>query len=122
MIKVTYRNLFIIIQINGQPPSTRNCHSSTQFGQYLIVFGGREGDGKKRIVNDIFIFDTGIISIRLRSDYFRKILMVLAQGGQVEVASASNGPLELALEWQPYHYIRWMEWILGALGCHIHRS
>ena len=36
-----------------------NCHSSTQFGQYLIVFGGREGDGKKRIVNDIFIFDTG---------------------------------------------------------------
>jgi len=22
------------------------------------VFGGREGDGKKRIVNDIFIFDT----------------------------------------------------------------
>jgi hypothetical protein len=25
------------------------------------VFGGREGDGKKRIVNDIFIFDTGKI-------------------------------------------------------------
>jgi hypothetical protein len=25
----------------------------------LVVFGGREGDGKKRIVNDIFIFDTG---------------------------------------------------------------
>ena len=25
----------------------------------MIVFGGREGDGKKRIVNDIFIFDTG---------------------------------------------------------------
>jgi hypothetical protein len=25
----------------------------------LIVFGGREGDGKKRIVNDLFIFDTG---------------------------------------------------------------
>jgi len=24
----------------------------------LIIFGGREGDGKKRIVNDIFIFDT----------------------------------------------------------------
>jgi hypothetical protein len=24
----------------------------------LIVFGGRVGDGKKRIVNDIFIFDT----------------------------------------------------------------
>lgn len=24
----------------------------------MIVFGGREGDGKKRIVNDIFIFDT----------------------------------------------------------------
>jgi hypothetical protein len=24
-----------------------------------VVFGGREGDGKKRIVNDIFIFDTG---------------------------------------------------------------
>ncbi len=23
------------------------------------MFGGREGDGKKRIVNDIFIFDTG---------------------------------------------------------------
>ena len=46
-------------QIEGQPPSTRNCQSSTQFGQYLVVFGGREGDGKKRIVNDIFIFDTG---------------------------------------------------------------
>ena len=45
-------------QIEGSLPSTRNCHSSTQFGQYLIVFGGREGDGKKRIVNDIFIFDT----------------------------------------------------------------
>lgn len=45
-------------QMDGTPPSTRNCHSSTQFGQYLIVFGGREGDGKKRIVNDIFIFDT----------------------------------------------------------------
>ena len=25
------------------------------------MFGGREGDGKKRIVNDIFIFDTGNI-------------------------------------------------------------
>ena len=25
----------------------------------MLVFGGREGDGKKRIVNDIFIFDTG---------------------------------------------------------------
>lgn len=24
----------------------------------MIIFGGREGDGKKRIVNDIFIFDT----------------------------------------------------------------
>lgn len=23
------------------------------------MFGGREGDGKKRIVNDIYIFDTG---------------------------------------------------------------
>ena len=45
--------------LTNAPPSTRNCHSSTQFGQYLIIFGGREGDGKKRIVNDIFIFDTG---------------------------------------------------------------
>jgi len=46
------------VKATGQAPSTRNCHSSTQFGQYLIVFGGREGEGKKRIVNDIFVFDT----------------------------------------------------------------
>ncbi len=46
------------IQINGVLPSTRNCHSSTTFGQYILIFGGREGEGKKRIVNDIYIFDT----------------------------------------------------------------
>lgn len=51
-------NAWYPIKVTGSPPSTRNCHSSTQFSQYFIVFGGREGDDKKRIVNDVYIFDT----------------------------------------------------------------
>jgi len=78
------------------------------------VFGGREGDGKKRIVNDIFIFDTGINIIFQGFNIFRKITMVLAQGGQVEVATASHGSLKLALEWESYNYIWRMEWFLCA--------
>jgi len=45
-------------KIKGLAPSSRNCHSSTNFGKYLIIFGGREGDGRKKILNDIFILDT----------------------------------------------------------------
>jgi len=78
------------------------------------VFGGREGDGKKRIVNDIFIFDTGINIIFSGFNIFRKITMVLAKGGQVEVATTSYGSLKLALEWESYNYIWRMEWFLCA--------
>jgi len=49
----------------------------------LIIFGGREGDGKKRIVNDIFIFDTGrCTTYHLLNNYFmqyRKVNMVITK-------------------------------------------
>ena len=44
--------------MKGDAPSSRNCHSSTTFGKLLVIFGGREGDGRKKILNDIFILDT----------------------------------------------------------------
>jgi len=44
--------------VEGLPPTSRNCHSATTFGKFLIIFGGREGDGSKKILNDVFILDT----------------------------------------------------------------
>ena len=44
--------------VEGLPPTSRNCHSATTYGRYLIIFGGREGDGSKKILNDVFILDT----------------------------------------------------------------
>jgi len=45
-------------EVEGLPPTSRNCHSATTYGKYLIIFGGREGDGSKKILNDVFILDT----------------------------------------------------------------
>lgn len=114
-------------QPSCQPPSTRNCHSSTQFGQYLIIFGGREGDGKKRIVNDIFIFDTGkynnqIFIIKKYYSYlFRKTFLVPAEGRQNEIATAAYGPLVASVERQPNHYLWRLEWLFCAIRCHLYR-
>ena len=44
--------------IEGLPPTSRNCHTATTYGKYLVIFGGREGDGSKKILNDVFILDT----------------------------------------------------------------
>lgn len=44
--------------VEGLPPTSRNCHSATSYGKNLIIFGGREGDGSKKILNDVFILDT----------------------------------------------------------------
>ena len=46
----------------------------------MFVFGGREGDGKKRIVNDIFIFDTGRHSSTNFHIFYRETLLVPTKG------------------------------------------
>lgn len=41
----------------GRPPSCRNCHTATLFQNYMVIFGGKEGEGRKRLVNDLHILD-----------------------------------------------------------------
>lgn len=41
----------------GTPPSCRNCHTSVLYSRFLVYFGGKEGDGRKRLVNDLHVFD-----------------------------------------------------------------
>lgn len=43
-------------------PSNRNCHSAIVYSKYMIIFGGKEGDGKRRYVNDIHILDLDALS------------------------------------------------------------
>jgi len=38
-------------------PSNRNCHTATLCGKYMIIFGGKEGEGKRIYVNDLHILD-----------------------------------------------------------------
>ena len=45
------------VEAGGLSPSRRNCHTATLFGHYLVIFGGREGDGRRKMVNDIHILD-----------------------------------------------------------------
>ena len=41
----------------SETPSSRNCHSAVKFNNYMIIFGGKEGEGKRRFVNDIHVLD-----------------------------------------------------------------
>jgi len=41
----------------GRQPSCRNCHTATLFQNYMVIFGGKEGEGRKRLVNDLHILD-----------------------------------------------------------------
>ena len=43
--------------VKGRQPSCRNCHTATLFQSYMVIFGGKEGDGRKRLVNDLHILD-----------------------------------------------------------------
>jgi N-acetylneuraminic acid mutarotase len=38
-------------------PSSRNCHSAILYNNYMIIFGGKEGDGKRKFVNDLHVLD-----------------------------------------------------------------
>ncbi|CAD8073051.1 unnamed protein product [Paramecium primaurelia] len=41
----------------SQLPTCRNCHTATTFKHYMIIFGGKEGEGRKKFCNDIHILD-----------------------------------------------------------------
>lgn len=38
-------------------PTCRNCHTATLFKHFMIVFGGKEGEGRKKFCNDIHVLD-----------------------------------------------------------------
>lgn len=57
---VTFANFewdFIKATSSASLPTCRNCHTATQFKQYMIVFGGKEGEGRKKFCNDVHILD-----------------------------------------------------------------
>ena len=83
-----------------------------------MVFGGREGDGKKRIVNDIFIFDTGWF---FHSTYmYREALLVPTKSRQTEASVAKDGSQQLVVEWFPNNYLRGLERFSSIVRCHLY--
>jgi hypothetical protein len=84
------------------------------------VFGGREGDGKKRIVNDLFIFDTGKFKYRLISLMVRETILATTQSRKAKTTLTQDGTLQPAMERFTDNHIRRMEWISGVVRCHIY--
>ena len=41
----------------SQLPTCRNCHTATTFKHYMIIFGGKGGEGRKKFCNDIHVLD-----------------------------------------------------------------
>lgn len=52
---------------------------------------------------------------------YRKTALVPAESWQEQATAAEDGPLKLALEWLSDHYLRWVEWLLGSVRCHLYR-
>ena len=42
-------------------PSNRNCHTAILFSKYMLIFGGKEGEGKKKFVNDLHVLDLELL-------------------------------------------------------------
>lgn len=45
------------LRTHNTPPSTRNCHTATLVNNLLVIFGGKEGENPKNIVNDVHILN-----------------------------------------------------------------
>lgn len=45
------------MHLNAGGPTPRAAHTMSSFGQYLVIFGGRDTESR---TNDLHIYDTGI--------------------------------------------------------------
>jgi len=44
------------VHLNAGGPTPRAAHSMCSYGQYLVIFGGRDAESR---TNDLHIYDTG---------------------------------------------------------------
>lgn len=45
------------MHLSAGGPTPRAAHTMSSFGQYLVIFGGRDTESR---TNDLHIYDTGI--------------------------------------------------------------
>jgi len=46
------------MHLNAGGPTPRAAHTMCSFGQYLVIFGGRDTESR---TNDLHIYDTGML-------------------------------------------------------------